>query len=364
MLPIFDINRQYKELKAEINNAVNEVLEKGNFILGENVKAFEKEFAAYAGTKYAVGVASGTDALYLICKALGFGEGDEVITTPFTFIATADAIVNCGAKPVFADIDPRTFNIDPLDAEKKVSEKTRAILAVHIYGQPADMKSLKAVADKHDLLLIEDCAQAHGAVCRDKKIGTFGKAAAFSFFPTKPLGGVGDGGIVCTDDEKLFDEVRMLRVHGAKTKYFSETIGINSRLDEIQAAVLRIKLRRLDDWNNERRMAADAYRELLKGVETPYVELWAKHVYHLFTIKSKKRDEIKRNLEKNDIVSNIYFPLPLHRQKCFDYLGLSENSLPVAEAASREVLSLPIFSGIGMDEIEKICASVNIVSNP
>lgn len=358
-VPMVDLTRQWREVEGEARAAAFGVLESGRYIRGPEVEAFESEFARYLGCAHGIGVASGTDALYLIMRALGVGPGDEVITTPFTFIATAEAVAACGATPVFADIDPATFNIDPARAAEKVTGSTRALIAVHLFGQPAQLDELVALCDERGITLVEDCAQAHGASYEGRRVGSFGRAAAFSFFPTKPLGAAGDGGFVATDHADIAEKVRVLAAHGSAKKYCSEVLGTNSRLDAVQAAILRVKLERLDRWNDERRAVAAAYDARLEAVRTPFVIHGARHVYHQYTVRYPKRDALAAALEDAGVGSNIYFPLPLHLQPCFAYLGYGKGDLPAAERASREVLSLPCFSGMTRPEVDRVVDAVN-----
>jgi len=361
-VPLMDIRSQYLELKQEIDSAVMSVFDRSNFILGEEVVAFEKEFAAYLGANYAVGVASGTDALVLILDALSVGMGDEVITTPFTFFATAEAVMRVGATPVFVDIDPKTYNLDVKQVEVALSPRTKAIMPVHIFGQPAEMDPLIRLAEKHDLFVVEDACQAAGAEYRGKKAGNLGDAAAFSFFPTKNLGGVGDGGAVTTSIEALAEKVKILRVHGSVKKYYHEALGYNSRLDTLQAAVLRIKLKKLDEWNEKRRKAAGLYREALKDLPLilPYEHPDAKHVYHLFVVRvlEGKRDELSSFLTQHGIGNGVYYPLPLHLQEACEELGYSEGSLPEAEKASRETLALPMSAHLTEEDISYVAEKI------
>jgi dTDP-4-amino-4,6-dideoxygalactose transaminase len=358
-VPLVDLTRQYEEVRTEAERAVLRVLADGRYILGPEVEAFEREFAEYIGVSQATGVASGTDALYLILKALGVGPGDDVLTTAFSFIATADCIANCGARPVFADIDPHTFNIDPGSAAERLTPRTRAIVVVHLYGQPADMTELMELAGERGIPLIEDCAQCHGASYTGRRAGSLGAASAFSFFPTKPLGAAGDGGVVCTDDGKLAEAVRVLRAHGSRRKYHCDLIGVNSRLDALQAALLRIKLKRLDEWNRERREIARFYDSRLEGPVIPVVAEGRDHVYHQYTVRAAERDRLQRELARVGIGSNVYYPQPLHLQPCFAHLGYREGDLPESEKASREVLSLPMFNGMTAGEREAVRAEVN-----
>ncbi len=361
-IPLVDVSRQYSMVSADATAAVMKVLESGDYILGEDVSLLEREIASYAGSPEAVGVASGTDALYLPLKALGIGPGDEVITTPFTFFATAEVVANLGAVPRFVDIDPATFNIDAGLIEPAVTGRTRAVIAVHLFGHPADLDGCAHACERGGLRLLEDCAQSLGAEYGGRKAGTFGSAGSLSFFPTKNLGGAGDGGMVLANEPDLGDELRVLRAHGSRTKYHHEALGTNSRLDTVQAALLRVKLRRLDEWNEERRAIAARYDSLLEGVTTPVVMPQATHVYHQYTIRSPRREDIRESLRKSDIASAVYYPVPLHLQPVFGYLGYREGDLPEAEKASREVLSLPVFPGMTDVEIERVADAVNRVS--
>ena len=355
-IPMVDASRQYLRTAPETDAAVLGVLAGGSYILGENVKAFEREMAAYLGCSHAVGVASGTDALLLILKALGVGPGDEVVTTAFTFFATAEVIATVGATPVFADIDPGTFNIDPVSTASRVTPSTRAIVAVHLFGQPAQMEDLATIAASAGVPLVEDCAQAAGAEYMGFKAGALGRASAFSFFPTKNLACAGDGGMVCTDDEELAVRVRMLANHGQSEQYLHACIGMNSRLDEVQAALLRVRLRNLDRWNDERRGIAVRYDRVF-GATAPFVAPGSKHVYHQYTLRTPARDTLSRKLEMDDIASRVYYPVPLHLQPCFAPLGYLPGDLPECERAADEVLSLPIFPGMTDEEIERVCAA-------
>jgi dTDP-4-amino-4,6-dideoxygalactose transaminase len=345
LIPILDLRPQYETLRAEIQEAVNRVLESGQFIMGPEVMAFEAEAAQYLGARHAVGVNSGTDALFISLRALGIGPGDEVITTPFTFFATAEAISHVGATPIFVDIDERTFNINPELIEEKITPHTRAILPVHLFGQAAEMTSITALAEKYGLKILEDVAQAFGGEYQGRKLGAIGDAGTFSFFPSKNLGAYGDGGLIATNDDGVAEVARMLRVHGAKNKYHNEMIGYNSRLDALQAAILRVKLPHLDRWNAERRQVAEHYNKLLGGLpdtSTPFEAAYAKHVYHQYTVRlaNGKRDEARERLAEARISTMIYFPVPMHRLPVYAELN---DHLPVAEAAADEVLSLPIW---------------------
>ena len=345
-----DLRAQFATIHEEVMQAVNQVFESQHFILGPEVKQLEQEVAAKLGAKFAVGCASGTDALILALLAAGIGEGDEVITTPFSFIATAGTIAYVGAKPVFVDIDPVTFNINPALVEAAITPCTRAIMPVHLFGLPADLDPILAIAKARKLAVIEDAAQAIGSRYGGRYIGTFGEYGCFSFFPSKNLGGAGDGGMITTEDAQIAERLQMLRVHGSKKKYYHEMIGTNSRLHALQAAVLRVKLRHLDDWQKGRQNRADRYRRLFAeaGLTSaisvpPQPSSKYEHVYNQFTIRSPHRDELKAHLHSAGIPSEIYYPLCLHLQEAFAYLGYKAGSFPESEKASGEVLSLPVY---------------------
>lgn len=363
MIPMVDLKRQYLALKEEIDNAIQGVLEETKFILGPNVNALEEEIALYHGVAHAVGVANGTDALLLALRACGIQPGDEVITTPFTFIATAEVIALLNAVPVFVDICPQTFNIDVRRIEDKITPRTKAILPVHLFGHPAEMDPIMDLAKKHRLKVIEDCAQAFGARYRGKKVGTWGEVGCFSFFPSKNLAGYGDGGMIITNDEAIADKVRMLRNHGSSKRYYHQDIGHNSRLDEIQAAIIRVKLKKIDQFNAMRQNNAAAYRSVIKTpqVVLPFVADGCEHVYHQFTIKTKKRDDVAQALQKHDIASAVYYPVPLHRQDVFSASNASLR-LPQSESCAAEVLSLPMFPELSQNEIQAIADIINAVS--
>jgi len=364
MVPFFDLNRQYKNLKSEIAGAINKVFEKGQFILGEELYLFEEEFAHYCGVRYGVGVASGTDALYLALKALGIGEGDEVITVSNSFVATALAISFTGARPVFVDIDPETYTLDPNCVEgllRKRKKRIKAILPVHLYGHPTDMDAIMEIGKKYGLFIIEDACQAHGAEYKGKKIGSFGEMGCFSFYPTKNLGGYGDGGIIITNDRKFYEKLLLLRNYGEKKKYYHIIEGTNSRLDEIQAAILRVKLKYLDLWNEERRKKAFLYKEKLRdsGVICPIEKKDVKHIYHIFVIRTKIRNHLQRFLREKGINTLIHYPVPIHLQKAFSKLGYKRGQLPITERCSKEILSLPIFPEMRDKEIINVATQIN-----
>lgn len=353
-IPFVDLKRQHESIKEEINSAIRRVVEKGDFILGEEVEQFEEEFASYCGTKYGIGVASGTDALTLAIKALDIGEGDELITVPNTFIATVDAISSNGAKPIFVDINTETYNIDVTKIEEKITNKTKAIVPVHLYGHPADMDEIITIAKEYDLKVVEDACQAHGAEYKGKRVGSLGDVACFSFYPSKNLGAYGDGGIVVTDSEEIAERVGMLRNYGQSKKYYHDFIGYNSRLDEIQAAILRVKLKHLDNWNAKRRQLAKIYNELLadvSNIETPIEKDCVKHVFHLYVVRCKKRDMLEHYLNSKGVSTGIHYPIPVHQQRVYKHL---ENRLPVTERYSKEILSLPMFPELSQEEVTDI----------
>lgn len=354
MIPFIDLTREYAEISKEITQAIQRVLKSGWFILGEEVKQFEEEFSKYIGTKYGIGVNSGSDALFLALKALGIGTGDEVITISHTFISTVDSIVRNGAKPVFVDIDPDTYCIDVAKIEERITEKTRAILPVHLYGHPADMEPIMEIAKKYNLWVIEDACQAHGAEYKGKKVGGIGVLGCFSFYPTKNLGAYGDGGIIVTSNEELAEKLKMLRNYGQPQKYYHDFVGINSRLNEIQAAILQVKLKHLDEWNEKRRRVANLYREFLKSsnVIVPVEKEYAKHAYHLYVIRCRERDKLQQYLSERGIETQIHYPIPVHKQKA--YLDLVDAQLPITEKICDEILSLPIYPWLNNDEVSSI----------
>ena len=345
-IPILDLKPQYQSIKAEIHAAIDRVLESGAFIMGPDVKLFEQEVAAYLGVKHAIGVNSGTDALVIGLRALGIGAGDEVITTPFSFFATAESISNVGAKPIFVDIDADTFNIDVTQIESQITPRTKAIMPVHLYGHPANMGEIKLLATQYNLKIVEDCAQSFGAKYDGKPTGSIGDVGAFSFFPSKNLGAYGDGGLVATNDDRVAELARMLRAHGAQKKYHNEIIGYNSRLDTLQAAILRVKLPHIDRWNQGRRRVAQTYDRLLAdipGIVTP--EIVDGHVFHQYTIRvlDGKRDVLVEQLQAAGISTMIYYPIPQDRLPV--YQGLYQVN-PVSDRLAEEVLSLPIWADL------------------
>lgn len=358
MIPFNQLKPLHDLLADEINAALQRVADSGWYILGPEVEAFEAEFAAYHGTAHAIGVASGTDALELALRAGGIGPGDEVITVAHTAMASVTAIESAGAIPVLADISGRSFTLDPERVHAAISERSRAILVVHLYGCPADMDALKTLADEHELLLIEDCAQAHGAEYRGRKVGTIGDLGAFSFYPTKNMGAYGDGGAVITDDDALAEKLRKLRNYGQTTRYTHQSRGRNSRLDELQAAILRVKLKHLDAHNQRRREIATLYDEQLRGVVIPGVTDGANHVYHLYVIRDRRRDQLMAELKARDIGTLIHYPIPVHLQESHRDLGLGMGSLPQTEKAAREILSLPMYIGLSDADVMRVCAAI------
>jgi dTDP-4-amino-4,6-dideoxygalactose transaminase len=361
VIPTLDLKAQYEPIRDEIKMAIDAVLESQHFILGPEVQSLEREIASYVGSKFGVGVASGTDALILALKSCDVGAGDEVLCPSFTFIATADAVSLLGAKPVFIDIDPKTFMMDPLKLEQAISLRTKAVIPVHLYGQAADMDAVVEIARKHNLRVIEDCAQAIGATYKGKRVGTFGDLGCFSFFPSKNLGGYGDGGMVVTDSELLAKRLRSLRSHGAVKKYFSEEQGWNSRLDEIQAAILRVKLRHLETWAAARRERAARYDVLLRNVAEvtrPVVHMSGTHVFHQYTIRVPNRDRVQNFLAEAGIVTAVYYPTPIHLQPIYRSLGYRSGNLPETEKAAREVLSLPIYPELTEAQVQRIASAL------
>ncbi|MBL7996389.1 DegT/DnrJ/EryC1/StrS family aminotransferase [bacterium] len=355
-----DLSKQADSILDELLEETRKILLSGKYTLGSRLVNFEKEFAAYCGTRYAIGVASGTEALYLALAAHGVGEGDEVITSPFTFLGTASAIIMTGAKPVFADIDPNTFNIDPKLIESRITPRTKAIMPIHLYGQMADMEAILHIANKHGIPVVEDAAQAHGSLYRGKKAGNFDCLACYSFYPSKNLGAYGDAGAIVTDDPSLNDKIRLLRNYGQPTLYRSVINGINSRLDELQAAYLSIKLKHLDGWNTRRQEIAEVYKKKLSG-SSVRVPLFANHLYsnyHVYVVRTERRDELQRHLEKRGIQTNIYYPVPLHMLKSHEFLGYKPGEFPHAEKACEEVLALPMYAEMPMEYVDEIAHEI------
>ncbi len=362
-IQMLDLSEQYLSMKEEIITKLDEVMSSSRFILGDNVKKLEGDVAKYSNVDHGIGVGNGSDAIHIALQAAGVGKGDEVITTAFTFFATGGAIARLDATPVFVDIDPITFNIDPAKIEAAINEKTKAIIPVHLYGQMADMEAIKDIADKYNLVVVEDAAQAIGAKQNGKSVGELGTAAAYSFFPTKNLGAYGDGGMIVTDDEQLAENARVIRVHGSKPKYYHNVLGYNSRLDELQAAILNVKFPHLDDWSRARRERASYYTEKLNEVlsdviTTPVEKEGYYHVYHQYTLRVSNRDELQAYLKEQGIATMIYYPLPLHIQPVFKDLGYSEGNLPETEKATKEALSLPMYPELKREDQDYVIAKI------
>jgi dTDP-4-amino-4,6-dideoxygalactose transaminase len=355
-IQMVDLKRQYEKIKPEVDNAIQEVLDSTQFILGRKVSDFEKTVAEYLGVKYAIGVANGTDALQIAMMALGIEKDDEVITTPFTFVATTETIVMIGARPVYVDINPVTYNIDVKKIKEKITSRTKAILPVHLYGNPAEMDEIIAIAREYNLYVIEDSAQSFGAEYKGKKVCSFGDVACISFFPSKNLGCYGDGGMVVTNNEEIHEKVRMIANHGSKVRYVHERLGMNSRLDALQAAILNVKIKYIDEWNNKRIQNAKLYSERLKDVKqviTPTYPEYSKHIFHQYTIKVENRDDLQKFLTSKNIPTAIHYPVPLHLQPAFRGFA-EEGSLPYAEEAAKKVLSLPMHPDLEIEEIDYI----------
>ncbi len=349
-VPLLDLKAQYQSIRSELLAAVEAVCDEQGFILGPRVVELEKALATYLGSAHAIGCASGSDAILLALTAVGVGPGDEVVTVPFTFFATGGSISRLGAKPVFVDIQPATFNLDPAKLERAITSKTKAIVPVHLFGQCADMEAIKAVAAKRNIPIIEDACQAIGAARNGVKAGNLGEIGCFSFFPSKNLGGFGDGGLMTTNDAPLAEALAMLRVHGSKVRYVHELIGMNSRLDALQAAILRVKLKYLDQWTKGRQRNAARYEQLFKAAELdgritlPVTEKGNEHVFNQYTVRATKRDDLRAFLKEKGIGTEVYYPIPLHLQSCYQSLGHHKGAFPVSEQASEEALSIPIFA--------------------
>ena len=360
MIPMVDLKAQQNMLSSEINTEVLKVLDSTKFILGPNVNNFENEIKEYLNVKYAHTVASGTDALHLSLAALEVKPGDEVITTPFSFISTAWAITYCGATPVFVDINPKTFNIDPFEVEKAITKKTKAIIPVHLFGQTADIEQLKIITENKNISIVEDCAQSFGAKINNIHTGCFGDFGCFSFFPSKNLGAYGDGGLIVTNNSELSKKILMLRNHGSKKRYHHNIVGYNSRLDEIQAAILRVKLKYIDKFNDSRKNVASIYSNTIKNykVTVPYKSNDSDHVYHQYTVLSESRNILQDILKKNDISTAIYYPIPIHKQEVYKQ-NHGNLHLPNTDSVSNNCLSLPIYPELTEEKIKFICKTIN-----
>lgn len=389
-IPLIDLKAQYNSLAEELNKVTLEVLSSANYIMGKNVIEFEKEFAEFVGVKHAISVGNGTDALVITLKAMGIGEGDEVITTPFTFFATAESISAVGATPVFVDVTKDTFNIDITKIEEKITSKTKAIMPVHIFGQAADMDEINEIAKKHNLLVIEDACQAIGGVYKGRNIGSLGDVACFSFFPTKNLGCAGDGGMIVTDNDDLATIIKALRTHGSgeqgqkafnlingieeevkksegandtiynPLKYYNYLIGFNSRLDAMQAAILRVKLREIKEWNAKRRAIVNIYNEELQNEElvTPICKEYNEHVYHMYILQSENRAEVLEKLKEAGIATGVYYPVPLHLQKVYKDLGYKEGDMPVSEYLSHRTFAIPVYPELTEEQVRYIMEKI------
>jgi dTDP-4-amino-4,6-dideoxygalactose transaminase len=360
-VPFLDLVSAYQELKSEIDEAAIRVFSSSQFILGPEVEAFEKEFAEYIGAKHCIGVGSGLDALTLALRSMGVGQGDEVVVPANTFIATWLAVTQAGAVPIPVEPEPDTYLLDPQKLEKAITKKTKVIIPVHLYGHPCNMDAILEIAQRHKILVLEDSAQAHGALYKNKPVGSIGDAAAWSFYPGKNLGAFGDGGAVTTNSDELAHSIRHLRNYGSTIKYIHECQGFNSRLDSLQAAILRVKLKHLNEWNERRSRMADYYLKNLHNpnIVLPTVRSWAKPVWHLFVICSKNRDKLQEHLEKKGISTIIHYPIPPHLQKAYENLHYSKGSFPISEALHREVLSLPIGPHLSLEQAEQVVKAVN-----
>jgi dTDP-4-amino-4,6-dideoxygalactose transaminase len=365
-VPLLDLQAQYATIRGEVRASVDRVFESQQFVLSGEVKALEEELARYCQAKFAIGCASGSDALLLALMSCGVSAGDEVITTPFTFFATASAITRLGARPVFVDIDQRTYNIDTAQVENAITDRTKAIMPVHLYGQCADMNPLIELSERRGIPIVEDAAQAIGAEDRGRRAGSMGTIGCFSFYPSKNLGGAGDGGMMMTNDPDHARRLHMLRVHGEETKYHHKVVGLNSRLDALQAAVLRVKLPHLDEWIAARQRIAQQYElmfldaGLSEELQMPFVRPGARHIFHQFVIRVSggKRDALQKHLRENDIGTDVYYPVPLHLQECFAYLGYREGELPAAETAAKETLALPVYSELTDEQQDYVVRTI------
>ncbi|MBV9209880.1 MAG: DegT/DnrJ/EryC1/StrS family aminotransferase [Acidobacteria bacterium] len=359
-VPLLDLHAQYESLREEMMARVERVFESQQFVLGAEVAELEQEIARYSNARHAIGCANGSDALLLALMALGIGADDEVITTPFSFFATASAMARLGARPVFVDINPQTYNLDPQKLEAAITDRTRAVMPVHLYGQCAEMQEISAIAKQHNLRVVEDAAQAIGADDVAGRAGSLGDIGCFSFYPSKNLGGAGDGGIMTTNDDELAEKLKILRVHGGERRYYHRFIGINSRLDALQAAVLRVKLPRLDAWSDARAAHAATYTRLFtdagltEEITTPFVRAGVRHIYHQYVIRAQRRDELFEHLKQHGVGTDIYYPVPLHLQECFGYLGYAEGDFHEAERAARETLALPVYPELTLEQQEYV----------
>ena len=360
MIQLVDLNAQYHSIKSEVDSVIQRVIDSSAFVGGKEIKQFEAEFAAYCEARACVGVGNGTDAIYLTLRALGVGPGDEVITVAHTFIATSEAISMTGARPVFVDIKEDTMLMDSALLERAITPRTKVIVPVHLYGQPCDLDAIMEIADRHGLKVIEDAAQAHGATWRGRRVGSIGDAACFSFYPGKNLGAYGDAGAVVSQDEELIEQVRMLANHGRLEKYTHKMEGVNSRLDGLQAAILRVKLRHLDEWNESRRRLSDYYMEqlALPDLILPVVHESAQPVWHLFVVRTGERDRLQAHLKGEGIATGVHYPIPLHVQPAYEYMAMPLGTLPITERVSKEVVSLPMYPELTEDNIDSVCSAL------
>jgi dTDP-4-amino-4,6-dideoxygalactose transaminase len=359
-IPLVDLKAQYLSIKDEMDAAIQRVVDNTSFIMGPDVRAFEEEFASFCCVQHAVGVDSGTAALHLAFLACDIGPGDEVITTSHTFIATIGMLGRVGAKPVFVDIDPQTYNIDPARIEAAITERTKAIMPVHLYGQPAEMDPILEIADRHGLKVIEDAAQAHGAEYKGRRAGGMGHVAIFSFYPGKNLGAYGDAGALVTNDGEIAEKVRLLRNHGRRAKYEHLLEGFNYRIDTLQAAILRVKLAHLEEWNEARRRYVATYRELLNNLDLvlPYEPEHVRAVYHLFVVRLQERDALREHLRERGISTGIHYPIPLHLQPAYRHLGHKEGDFPITEECARQILSLPMYPELTRGQMEEVTGAI------
>lgn len=364
-IPFVDLKKQYLGIKGEIDSAIHEVLDSTAFILGKKVEDFEKKFAGLCSVKHCVGVNNGTSALRLALQALGIGPNDEVITTPFTFIATEEAVSHLGAKPIFADIDEKTYCIDPEKIEEKITKKTKAIMPVHLFGQPADMDPILEIAEKHSLKVVEDAAQAHNASYKNKKAGSMGDVSCFSFYPGKNLGAYGEAGAVCTNDEGIAKNLILLRQHGELVRYYHDIIGDNCRMEAFQGAVLGVKIKHIEEWTEKRRKNAECYNELMNELDVvlPHEADYARHVYHIYAIRAKNRDRLRDFLGKNGVSTGVHYPIPVHLQKAYSFMGLKKGAFPIAEKVSDEILSLPMYPELSEEQMEYVSKAVKGFEN-
>jgi dTDP-4-amino-4,6-dideoxygalactose transaminase len=360
-VPFLDLKAQYASIRNEITTALQQVLDNTAFAGGPFVEKFEKEFASFCQREFAVGLCSGTDALWIALLSLGIGSGDEVITTPNTFIATAEAISFCGAKPVFVDVDKKTYDMNPDLLEDAITDKTKAIIPVHLFGQMADMDRIVEIARAHGLFIIEDACQAHGAEYKGRRAGSIGDVGCFSFYPGKNLGAYGEAGAIVTNNAELAEKMRMFRDHGQRKKYYHSVIGWNARMDGFQAAVLSVKLKYLAAWNKARRKNAQLYNSLLADMDdiiTPVEADYAKHIYHIYAIRTKNRDALISSLAEKDIFCGIHYPVPIHLQKAYEFLSNKKGSFPIVEKCAEEFVSLPMFAELGQEQIKKVCHEI------